>query len=644
MLTKFTLRTLAGLLFLLVITNAAKAQFVNPIPIPPLIRGDTFHLEVRRAMHNFNPAQVNDSLYGRIGTECYNMKGDTSMSYLGPTMVWTQGQQIQIDVHNTLNERTTSHWHGLNLPGQWDGGPQEPIDTNEIWKPQFKIIDPIQTVWYHSHLMDTTTLQVTMGLAGMIIIEDTIADTLRKHLPHDYGFNDFPVIIQEKAFIFDTTFTGNDTTYQVAAIDTAGGGTIHTPGNGPYTLINGVVHGTLNVPNQMVRIRMLNGSPRKSFQVGLNNSLTSPGSASFNTYWLIATDGGYTSQPFPIDSNLISPGERMEFLMDFTGMGHGDTVYLRNLTRSMPNDVVKGGGAPPAANSVTPTSGNAFLAFVVDTTIQPTNPITTLPDSLLRYTVDTSNIFKRRFKALKNAGGGGGSGGQWTIDGKPFNMDSLNDVVLVNTKETWTIHNTTNIAHPFHIHKVQFQVISYTGLLGTDADSTTKWVTNLTPWDAAFPAYMRGYKDDVLVRAGATLTFMASFDSFPETTLDVMGAFMYHCHILTHEDNDMMHQFAVVDAPTYGQFIKSGVNVPAEKMGDFMLYPNPAGSTINLQGHAEKAGKVRIIDMLGRVLREESILAFDGSTAINVEALPRGMVIIEWTSGKDHYTQKVLLK
>ncbi len=619
---KTTVKMLAFTLTIL-LSVSLKAQFVNPVPIPYLMTGTTFNLKVDTSSHNFNPyAAPSDSLNVNLKTFCYNQADSNSITYLGPTMIWPKGKPIQINVTNNLpGSETTVHWHGLNLPGEMDGGPHEVIASGGVWNPAFSIIDPIQTVWYHSHLMDSTTEQVIMGLAGMIIIEDTLNDNLRNQLPNQYNKNDFPIVIQEKAFL--PKVNG-----KVSGIKA-----INTPGNGITTLINGVTRPYLTVPKSMVRLRVLNGSPRKSFHLGFSDILSNP--VSFDTTWLIATDGGYTPQPFPMDSFLISPGERMEMVVNFTNIAHGDTLYLSNLVRSMPLDIVVGQGVPQTRAG---TPGSAFLALIVDTNIKPNTPVYSLPSTLLPYTIDTvTNVVKKRTKHLINSSTGSGSGGQWTIDSVPMNMSLVNDTIWVDKKEMWTIINTTDVAHPFHIHKVQFQVVRYTGFLGTDS---TTYGTYTYP---NLPSYMMGYKDDILIRGYSSMTFVASFDSFPSMMVDTMMAFMYHCHILTHEDNSMMHQFVVVDSLTYhGQGGTMGVN-KTNLSNKLTLFPNPAGDMIYLKGSNIEAGTVRISDLLGRTLKEVKLKAFDGSTSVSVADLPRGVVFVEWSSGDKRSVQKIIL-
>lgn len=613
-------RVIVTVLFLLVAERSIAQTFVNPIPIPYLMTGDTFNLRVDTATHNFNPNSPGDSVNAPLRALCYNETASTGMTYLGPTMVWRKGHTIQVNVSNRLYARTTVHWHGLNLPAETDGGPHEIIESKGTWNPTIPLIDAVQTAWYHTHLMDSTTLQVIQGLAGMLIVEDPENDNVRELLPHDYGMNDFPVVIQEKGFNF--------TNHVATSIDTGINGNVHLPGNGEYTLINGVMYGVLRVPKEFVRLRMLNGSPRKSFQVGITPVLKNPASASFETMWLVGTDGGYTAQPHGMDSALISPGERMEFLLDATGFGHGDTLYLSNLVRSIPKDIVTGTGAGNPVKPTPQTPGDAFLAIVIDTTIHPADPIMSRPGSLVTYSVDTTGIFKRRTKNLMNMKGGSGSGGMWTIDGTGMEMGVINDTLLVNTKEMWTINNMTNVAHPFHIHKVQFQVVEVEDSLGNKMT-----YPNLPP-------YLMGYKDDVLVRAGGKVTFVARFDSFP-SMFDSMNAFMYHCHILPHEDNMMMHQFVVVDMHTWDSLTAVRKLVRPDP---FTMYPNPTSEYLYLDGSLSQSGTLRFVDLLGRELKEISIPAFKGKMPIDVQDLPRGMVIVEWSAGGVSGSRKVLLE
>jgi hypothetical protein len=276
------------------------------------------------------------------------------------------------------------------------------------------------------------------------------------------------------------------------------------------------------------------------------------------------------------------------------------------------------------------TPGNAFMAFVVSDTVQQNNPIISLPPTLSNYTIDTSNIFRSREKVLMKANG------LMLIDGKAMDMMRLDDTLLVNTMEKWTIKNETDfMSHPFHIHKTQFQIIEYTGNIGVDSSTTPQTYTypNL-------PHYMMGYKDDILIRGGASVTFVARFDSFPDYDIDPRNGFMYHCHILTHEDHAMMAQFTVVDSATYYE----AVGIEPVTIGSYTLYPNPAKNTLFLRGESQEAGTIRIYDLLGRELLQQQVMPFAGDIAVNTSSLPRGMVLVEWRTQNHKEVQRILLE
>ncbi len=608
---KFTLYLLMSSLWMFSITpNLTGQTFNNPVPIPYIMPGPHFDIDITDGLHNFDPnGSVTDiNLNVSLPTYCYNEIGNTGMSYLGPTLFFDRGESQTFNITNFLpdNANTTVHWHGLNLPAEMDGGPHQVIFNDSTWSPHFPVIDEVQTAWYHTHLMDLTTDQVIRGLAGMIIVEDPENDPLHDVFPNEYGVNDFPIVIQEKGFVLDST-----TTPPTATAIKAG----EKPGNGPYTLINGVVGGVLHVPQQgFVRLRILNGSPRKMFNIGLSRQLHNPNT--FETMWFFASGGGYLDHLRSMDSTLMAVGDRREFLVSFENHTNGDTIYMSNL--SLPQDVRYGN-----------TPGSALMAFVVDNTIIPQDPIFSVPFQLGTLEPVPGEIHRTREKNLMGQPNPPGQGQQWTIDGTPMDLNVINDTVLVNTKERWIIHNLTEHAHPFHIHKVQFQVVEYEGLLGASDQSGTYTFPNL-------PDELVGYKDVQLIRKNATLTFEARFDSFP-SPLEANYGFMYHCHILTHEDTSMMHQFVVVDSVDYF----TG-NSEVQTALPLEVFPNPAGNNISFKGDYDNPGILRFYDLSGKLLREEEVLSLSAST-VPVGDLPRGMVIVEFTSGQQIYVQKLTL-
>ena len=153
-------RILCASFILLAQSILAQPSFINKIPIPPVIDAatDTIRLEMRLlTTHKFNPADPSDTLFNGtanqdgIETWSYNLAGDTTMTYLGPTLKWHTGKQTVIKVTNLLPQPTTTHWHGAEVPASMDGGPHQPIPSNTSWYVDFKDLDSASTMWYHPH-------------------------------------------------------------------------------------------------------------------------------------------------------------------------------------------------------------------------------------------------------------------------------------------------------------------------------------------------------------------------------------------------------------------------------------------------------------------------------------------------------------
>ncbi len=594
-------------------------NFINPLPIPPLIdaNADVIELEMRAATHKFNPAIPSDSLNGGpsqpdgITTFCYNQAGDSTMTLLGPTLLWHTGGNAHIRVTNLLPQPTTTHWHGAEVASMFDGGPHQHIMINETWDIDFPVLDYAGTLWYHPHYHNATVQQVQMGLSGMIIVEDS-DDPLQNVLPHTYGVDDIPVIIGDMGlqtrpnlnapFILDTL-----------------------KGKRPFNLVNGVNSPYVEVPAHVIRFRILNGSTRKGIKFGFSETYSGPTLLNFN---LIGTDGGYTITPQVMSNLMNGPGARDQVVIDLGGYAPGDVVYLRNLKSSLPAYVVGSPLAAPNGGGKDSTSGEAFLQLriVADSNFPGYTPITSFTPFVTTWEPglqDTSNISRRRHKKLVFTAGTGGGPNMFTIDGTSFDEEILNDTVCVNTKEIWTIENTTTVAHPFHIHKIQFRILDIDSM-GTMIDLATRG--------------LNGPKDDVLVLPNWKLRFMGSFDDYP-SPIEAHNGYMYHCHILPHEDaigGGMMHQFVVTDeSPCLGSGLNEIDNGVAMR-----LYPNPSSGELFLQGVSMKPSTLRFMDLTGKILKEQAIPAFEGNVEINTDGVPKGMLLVEWQTTEGTVSRK----
>ena len=439
------------------------STFGSPLPIPEILEdldpspdSSRFKLVAQNGIKEFVPGV-------QTGTMGYN--GD----YLGPVIRARRGQSVVIDIENRLeNEMTTIHWHGLEVDGHNDGGPHSGIQPGETWTAQFDIDQPAATLWYHPHPHENTGRQVYMGLAGLLILEDEISDSIE--LPREYGVNDFPLVIQDKRFDEDGTFDYNlDMTDLVFGIQ---GNTI---------LVNGEIAPYLSVEKGLVRFRILNGSNATIFDLGLDNG---------QKFYQIATDGGFLEEAAELSSIIIGPSERAEILVDFSDYEDGQRVRISHGEWS-------------------------FMEFVVDGGRQ--NDLT-VPDTLAEIEwLDPQDATRtREFVFL-------GMGHNVSINGKQFDMHRVDEYVSLGDTEIWVVSNQIGMGmmmenvHPFHAHGTQFQIL--------DRDGNPP------------PVYERGWKDSFVVYPGETVTTIAKFRK--------PGLFMYHCHILEHEDAGMMGQFLV---------------------------------------------------------------------------------------------------
>ncbi|WP_170110218.1 multicopper oxidase domain-containing protein [Flavilitoribacter nigricans] len=604
----------------------AQPHFINPLPIPPLLEASegTIELEMRETFHRFNPGMPADSLNGNanqpngITTFSYNQKGSNAMSVLGPTLRWRTGDSIHIRVTNLLPQPTTTHWHGAEVPPEFDGGPHQAIPRNTTWDIKFENLDYASTLWYHPHYHNRTVQQVQMGLSGMILVENP-EDPIRNVMPHTYGVDDIPVIIGDMGLKREPAAEGF--TYRLDTLK----------GKRPFNLVNGVNSPYIEVPNALVRFRVLNGSTRKGIVFGFSPSYNGTDLMDFQ---LIGTDGGYVLEPNTQRALMNGPGSRDQVVVDLSGFEPGDTVYLRNLKERLPHYVVGSPqqAPPPGSGGRDSTFGNAFLQLrIVDAASFPDyTPITSFTPFITDWEPglrDTTDIARYRYKRLVFIPGVNGGENMFNIDSTTYDMMMLNDTVCVDTKEIWTIDNTTHVAHPFHIHKIQFRILEIDSL-GTKIDLVERG--------------LNGPKDDVLVLPNWKLRFMGSFDDYPRPPIPQNG-YMYHCHILTHEDSiggGMMHQFAVADAEAC---LPVGVDEVILSPEEITLYPNPASGELYLRTQSTDPGTLRITDMQGRTLRTQVIPAVSGDVRVPVDGLPPGIFLAVWQTQKGIATRKILL-
>lgn len=590
-------------------------EFVNDILIPPIINDDDYHLNVIETQHNFNP-NGSDSLNTMVRTFAFeDAKDPGTTTILGPTLTWGYLKDLTPTVTNTLAEVTTCHWHGAHVPQFADGGPHQRIQPGDTWDPFFKVLDKSATMWYHPHAMGLTYRHVQMGLSGMIIVEDPfdgqddpILSAIHRFMPVDYGVNDFPLIFQTKKF----------------ERDSATGSIIIQADEGfkkdYYYMVNGIVDPVLRAPASMVRLRLLNGDGKFTFNFKFKD-------ANGNRYpaHLIATDAGYTTRTYQLDSILMSPGERVEFLIDLRGLAIGTELFIENDVDGIPEGII--------GNS-TLTDGYAqnrnLLKIVVKEDDAPLSPIIAFPLNLHRSEEPPmSEVTRSRTKTFRRDKFDVSDKPLFNIDSTLMNMMVVNDVVKLDSTELWTIDNTTDRGHPWHIHDTHFWVTEI-----IDADGST-----LDPVD--YPEIFDGPKDNVLVQPGWKLTYIASFPDYG-TQVAPDSSYMYHCHILPHEDNGMMGQFVVWNGIGNGW----PTSVRDNKLSTIRMdvFPNPAQDVLYLDGTTTRESTLKFIDMNGRLVKELRLPRFDGAIELSTDGLPPGMLIMDWHTTEGRGVIRVIIR
>ncbi|MGB3525322.1 MAG: multicopper oxidase domain-containing protein [Flavobacteriales bacterium] len=473
----------------------------QPLAIPPLLEQDTFMLNVGPHTHQFYPG---------VTTPTLGVNGE----FLGPTLLFNHGDTARLRVQNDMSEITTMHWHGMHVSGDQDGGPQRIIEPGEYWDAKYKVVNPAGTYWYHPHPHMMTASQVTRGVAGMIIVRDDLESAL--DLPRTYGVDDIPVVIQDRRFLAN--------------------GNMVVTAYGDSLLVNGTPRPFVDLPAQVVRLRLLNGSNSRVYRIGLQGD---------STFHMIAGDGGMLNATVPLQRLSLSNGERAEILLDLSGM-EGDSLLLMSFGSELSETV------PGSANILWETSalnGIDFPVLRIRVQAPTSEPVTTLPTSLVSVTpIPETQATRTRVKTI--TGNGMVSMGMFLINGQEFNMDVVNDTVALGSTEIWTFVNNSNMAHPMHIHGVSFYVIDRNGV-------------PVAPEEA-------GAKDVVLVERSETVRTIMRFDhptnGYP---------YMYHCHNLMHEDHMMMLQFNVTDMTT--SIPEAGISTKVH------VFPNPTTASVRYE-------------------------------------------------------------
>jgi len=442
-------------------------------------------------------------------------------SYLGPTLRLRKGQKVRIRFRNELPEPSIVHWHGMDMPSAMDGHPHSVIDPKIEFVYEFEVTNRAGTYWYHPHPHNRTGAQVYQGLAGLLLVTDDEEAALK--LPN--GDDEIRCVLQDRRFD-----AGNQLIYlsggMMGMMDQAHGFL------GDRVLVNGRERPALSLATRAYRLRLLNGSNARIYKLAWSDD---------TPMTMIASDGGLLERPVQQKSITLAPAQRADVILDLSGRTVGTTLELRSapfpaaavdamgmMGMGMGRGRGRGmGGMRSMLESAVPNGAELSLLSVRVVRREASSFRTPARlSSFDRSWIREADVPTRRVTL-------GFEQGQWFLDGRTFDMLSTTpeETIAAGSTQIWEIVNGGGMmgmqaAHPIHLHGRQFRVMSREG--GSAAGRpVSEGLVNA------------GWLDTVLVMPDETVRIKIPFTHH-------RGLYLYHCHILEHEDMGIMRNFRVV--------------------------------------------------------------------------------------------------
>jgi spore coat protein A len=417
--------------------------------------------------------------------------------------------------------RTVPHLHGARTRSESDGLPEKWFTPGTAAHYSYPNSQQAATLWYHDHALGITRLNVYAGMSGLYLLRDD--EERAMDLPS--GNYEIPLILQDRSL---------DDLGQLVYFPTMEDGVNLPPGVwgpeffGDLPVVNGAISPYLNVEPRPYRFRLLNGSNSRFLNLFLNLAKHPTDIPALVKFQQIGTDGGFLPKPATLTMLLVGPAERADLIIDFTSL-EGKTVTLNN-----------NGAAPfPAWGmlNMPHTQIYEWMQFRVTLPLAKDAKPFSIPASTsasFSRLDEKESIATRDFILSEKIDPKGRSLGL-RINDKGYD-EPITETVKLGSMEKWRFFNTTDDAHPMHLHLVQFQVLQRQGFdLGALLKGTVKLIGNPRP-----PAPNEaGWKDTAMVNPRDMLTILVRFEGFT-------GRYVFHCHMLEHEDNDMMRPYEVV--------------------------------------------------------------------------------------------------
>jgi spore coat protein A, manganese oxidase len=423
--------------------------------------------------------------------------------------------------------RVMTHLHGGFVAADSDGNPAITPDgfgfgeTQTVLYPNQAPQNPASLLWFHDHGLGATRLNVFAGLAAGYLLRDQYdtGDAANVNgLPS--GANEVPLIIQDRQFSSDGSFH-----YPTSDID---GVTWIGEYFGDTMLVNGKVWPYLDVEPTLYRFRILNGCNARILNLGIAGA----------RMWQIGAEGGMWDVPVAVSHLVLAPAERADVVVDFSHLG-GQSVQLKN-----------NNPRPPVSTPAPP------LTQVMQINVADTTPrVVAVPGALVggrKAALPSPTV--RRFITL-NEIAAETAGWVLTMNASRFMDGPLTETPEEGAVEDWYYINLTGDTHPMHTHLVTFQVIGRVpfdveGYIGAAGSGSLGVPGGIDPrpfaTGAMVPADLteRGFKDTVQAHPGYFTIIRARFEL--PAGVQAPQRYVHHCHIVEHEDNDMMRPFDVL--------------------------------------------------------------------------------------------------
>jgi spore coat protein A len=400
--------------------------------------------------------------------------------------------------------RTVIHLHGGKTPPGSDGYPESWFASGASAVCHYPNRQDAALLFYHDHTMGINRLNIYAGLQGLFIIRDAVEDAL--HLPR--GKYEIPLLLCDRSFRtdgqWDYPVSGNSEAPWVPEV------------YGNTVLVNGKIAPYLDVEPRRYRFRVMNGSNARFFRISFGEGLE---------LHQIGSDQGLLAEPAAEKHAILAPAERADILFDFSPYA-GKTILLKSDTFDLMQFRVAASGAkddgrlPPALRSV---------SRIPESSAVRTRRLT-LNEKLMPVIPDRRRKANRPEDSMQSMG--------MLLNNTPWHMP-VTERPIINTTEIWELLNLTEDSHPIHLHLVRFQLLDRR-LFDVSLYQEKQELHFLGP---AIPisAAEGGWKDTVRAEPGEVTRIIVPFEGF-------IGRYVWHCHILEHEDNDMMRPFDVIEA------------------------------------------------------------------------------------------------